>query len=61
LLAQLPEVLRNLGDTERRRDWVLALDGALICYALKVQDTVEALREAGRGEKAPPPNDAAAG
>jgi hypothetical protein len=59
LLARLPGVLQSLGDTRRRRDWVMALDSALTCYALAVQDTVEALREERRTGTAPLPKEAA--
>jgi hypothetical protein len=45
LLVQLPEMLRNGTDPQRRRNWVLGLDNALVSYALGVQDAVEALRE----------------
>jgi hypothetical protein len=53
LLARLPEVLQHREDTRRRRAWVLELDGALTCYALALQDTIQALREEQQSGSAP--------
>jgi hypothetical protein len=45
LLAQLPDLLKNLADTGRRRDWVLSLERALCLYAYSVKDALALLEE----------------